>query len=135
MIVILLSFTILSFNIWVALIELGKIWALLYQNESARKRCPRYLVAAYFDYGSCIAVVGSERSGYENISSYRTCTIIDNNTSGNKNISLKSETYFHISGTSYSFVSQKSTCRHDEKSYKAPYYCTGGSGGKVCEQE
>ena len=46
--------------------------------------------------------------------------------------------YFHISGTSYSFISREETCRH-RKTYVAPYYCTQGInkalGGKVCEQQ
>ena len=42
--------------------------------------------------------------------------------------------YFHITGNSYTFVSRTSTCRHID-GYEVPYRCTGGSGGKVCEQE
>ena len=54
---------------------------------------------------------------------------------GNRNILRKSEMCFHFSGTSYSFVSQTSTCRHEKDWYNAPYYCTGGSGGKFCEKQ
>ena len=70
------------------------------------------------------------------ISPCKTCKIINHNSIlriGKQNISLKSEICFHILGTSYSFVSQTSTCRHRKQQNNPPYYCKGGSG-KVCEQ-
>ena len=61
------------------------------------------------------------------------CTIIYIKNSRTKHFTKIWE-YFHITGNSYTFVSRTSTCRHID-GYEVPYRCTGGSGGKVCEQE